>query len=233
MGAAESGAKKRVESVDRALSILEVFDDSSPRLSLAEIARRTGLYPSTTLRLAGSLEHWGYLRRDNNGSYRLGPTLLRLGAIYRDSFDLSEVIRPALRTLSDTSGETAAFYVREEDSRICLYRHHPHHSLRHHVDEGKRLPIDRGAGGHVLAAFTGGQEQVHIDTRRDGFRVSYGERAAESCAISVPVWGVAEEFIGALAVVGPRTRLTEQRVPELIELLREAAGSIRTELQGR
>lgn len=233
MATAESGAKKRVESVERALSILEVFDQRSPKLSLAEIAKRTGLYPSTALRLAGSLEHWGYLRRDDAGGYRLGPTLWRLGSIYQDSFDFSEVVRPVLKTISEMSGETGVFYIKEDQDRICLFRHNSHHSLRHHVDEGSRLPIDRGAGGHVLAAYTGDNEQVHAETRSDGFRVSFGERAADSCAVAVPVWGQTDNLVGALALVGPRTRLTPDQIPYLVDMLRQAANRIQAHLRGK
>lgn len=225
--------RKKVDAVERALSILDVFDERSSRLSLTEIARRTGLYPSTTLRLAGSLEYWGYLRRDPDGNFRLGPTVLRLGTLYQDSFDLGELIRPVLRNLSEESGETAAFYVREGDDRVCLYRHHSRHPLRHHIEEGVRLPLDRGAGGHVLAAYTGGDSEVHRQVRADGYRASFGERDPETAAVSVPVFGSAGAFLGALTLVGTRTRITEEAVPALVGLLKEAAAQLQEELDGR
>jgi DNA-binding IclR family transcriptional regulator len=225
--------RKKVDAVERALSILDVFDERSPRMTLTEIANRTGLYPSTILRLAGSLEYWGYLRRDPDNNFRLGPTVLRLGSLYRDSFDLGEVVRPALRRLSEESGETAAFYVREGDDRVCLYRHHSHHPLRHHIEEGVRLPLDRGAGGHVLSAFTGGEDEAHRRVRADGFRVSFGEREPETAAVSVPAFGPGGAFLGALTLVGTRTRITEEQVPGLVKLLQEEAAELQRELDGR
>lgn len=224
--------RKKVDAVERALSILDVFDERSARLTLTEIAKRTDLYPSTILRLAGSLEHWGYLRRDSDGCFRLGPSVLRLGALYQESFDLGEVVRPVLRDLSDDSGETAAFYVREGDDRVCLYRHHSRHQLRHHIEEGVRLPLDRGAGGHVLAAFTGGDEEAHQRVRADGFRVSFGERDPEAVAVSVPVFGQGGAFLGALTLVGTRARVTEDQVPPLVQLLQSSANRLRGELDG-
>lgn len=225
--------RKKVDAVERALSILDAFEAGDGRLALSEIARRTGLYPSTILRLAGSLEHWGYLRRDADGQFRLGPTLLRLGGLYRDSFDLGDIIRPVLKRLGEQSGETAAFYVREGDERVCLYRFHSRHQLRHHIEEGVRLPLDKGAGAHVLAAFTDGTDPVHEQVRADGYRASFGERDPETAAVAVPVNGQGGEFVGALTLVGTRTRVTGDSVPEMVELLKTAAATIHDELDGR
>lgn len=222
--------KHRVASVERALSILEVFNQERPSLLLGEIAALTGLYPSTVSRISSSLVHWGYLRRGSTGEYHLGPATLRLGAVYQESFNLGDVVRPVLAELSLSSGESAAFYTRQGNERVCLYRHHSHHSMRHHLLEGARLPLDLGASGHVLSAYTGENQAVHIATRRDGFRVSRGERTVESYAVAVPVWDRANQFIGAIAIVGPSTRVTEGAIPGLIELLQNSAETIRKQV---
>ncbi|RTL67516.1 MAG: IclR family transcriptional regulator, partial [Hyphomicrobiales bacterium] len=70
----EAVETQRVESVERALTILDAFGDGTPRLALGELAARTGLYRSTILRLAASLERFGYLNRDEDGAFRLGPS---------------------------------------------------------------------------------------------------------------------------------------------------------------
>jgi DNA-binding IclR family transcriptional regulator len=196
----------RVEAVERALSILDAFGDGTPRLTLAEIAARTGYYPSTILRLAASLGRFGYLHRAADGLFRLGPTPLRLGLLYRDAFDLADHVRPALARLVDRTGETAAFYVREGDQRVCLYRHHSPRLIRHHVEEGSALPLDRGAAGRVLTAYTGKTDPLHDELRSRGWYLSLGERDPEVAAIAAPVFGRGRAFLGALGVVGPRSR---------------------------
>ena len=123
-------------------------------MTLAEIASATGFYKSTILRLAGSLERLGYLIRDESGIFRLGPAVARLGSIYRAGFNLDEAIRPELRRLVTATGETASFYIREGELRVCLFRYNSPHSARHHLDEGTALPMTAGASAHVLAAFT-------------------------------------------------------------------------------
>jgi DNA-binding IclR family transcriptional regulator len=111
----------KVEAVERALAVLEAFHTERP-MTLGEIAAATGFYKSTILRLAASLERFGYLVREKSGAFRLGPALWRLGSIYRGGFDLGEAIRPELRRLAETTGETASFYIREGRSRVCLFR---------------------------------------------------------------------------------------------------------------
>jgi DNA-binding IclR family transcriptional regulator len=193
-------SEQRVEAVERALSILEAFGERADRLTLARLAEETGLYKSTILRLAASLERYGYLNRSEEGLFRLGPSLWRLGSIYRRGFDLGEQIRPELRRLVEATGETASFYVRERNERVCLYRENSSHAIRHHLDEGSRLPLDRGAAGHVLKAFGGGNDEFGRATRRAGFYVSVGERNPDVSAVAAPVFGPSKELRGALAV---------------------------------
>ena len=129
---ASSGSKR-----SSALSVLEDFGDGMPRLTPAEIAEWTGLYPSAVLRLAASLDRFGYLHRGADGLFRFGPTPLRLGLLCRNVFDLADHLRPALSRPVERAGETAAFYVREGDRCVCLYRHHSPRATRRHVEEGR------------------------------------------------------------------------------------------------
>ena len=77
-----------VAAVERALKILLVFQRGEGSVPLAEVARRTGFYKSTILRLAKTLCEYGVLIRLSDGTYRLGSTLLHLGSLYKDSFHL-------------------------------------------------------------------------------------------------------------------------------------------------
>lgn len=214
-----------VEAVDRALALLEAFADGSPRLSLAEVARRTGLWPSTLLRLAASLTRGGMLVRGTDGLFRLGPTTLRLGLLYRAGFNLAEPLRPALAQLSECTAETAAFFVREGDSRLCLFRHESDRPVRHAMREGDLLPLDRGAAGHVLMAFTGPSTDHLAALRAAGLALSLGERDSEAAAMAAPVFG-AGGFVGALSVSGPIGRFGPAQRPPLEAALREAAAAL-------
>ena len=223
-------AQDRVEAVERALSILEAFGETRAELTLTEIAEETGLYKSTILRLAASLGRYGYLVRDDKGLFRLGPSLWRLGSSYRRNFDLDEFIRPVLRELVNETGETASFSVRDGDERVCLYRENSRSPIRHHLDEGARLPLDRGAAGRVLLAYAGlnGSENPII---RDGFAISVGERSPDVAAVAVPVLHADGEIRGALAISGLASRFDAAARETALPLLQEAAQSVMDRLQ--
>lgn len=222
-------AEQRVESVERALSILECFREGAAELTLAALARETGLYKSTILRLLSSLERFGYVSRTPAGSYRLGASVWRLGAVYRSGYDLGEHIRPELRRLVDATGESASFYVREGSSRVCLYRLNSPKPVRHHIEEGTRLPLEGGASALVILAWSG---EGHEDVRDRGYARSLGVRDRDAAAIAVPVFDLSGLFHGALSVSGLITRLDDGAVERALAALQEGADRLRQVLPG-
>jgi DNA-binding IclR family transcriptional regulator len=148
-------AKGGVIAVSRALQILEAFRLGERQLSLVELSRRTGLHSSTALRLARTLEHAGYMVQRDEGPWRLGPAAGWLGARYQAGFDIHNVVEPTLRSLSQSTRESASFYVREGNERACIARVEGPQSVRHHVRIGMRLPLILGAPGdkHFKSPF--------------------------------------------------------------------------------
>lgn len=222
MGANQVG----VDAVERGLAILSAFQEGAQGLSLAELSRRTGLYKSTILRIAASLEAKRFLARGTDGVFRLGPELWRLGSLYRRSFDLGEYVRPVLRSLVADTQETASFYVRDGDQRICLYRLNSPRAARHHLDEGVRLPLDQGAAGRVLSAY--GRAAQPRSSRAEqlraaGFAVSRGERDPEVGAVAVPVVDSAGSLRGALSVSTLLTRLNDEAEAVMLRALASGA----------
>ena len=217
----------KVEAVERALAVLDAFHADRAEMTLGDIAAATGFYKSTILRLAGSLERLGYLNRAESGVFRLGPAVWRLGSIYRAGFDLGEAIRPELRRLVEATGETASFYVREDQSRVCLFRHNSPHAARHHLDEGSELPLTAGASAHVLVAFSDGKGAKAKAVRERGYDISLGERDPQVAAVAVPVFDLAGKFRGALAVSGLIGRLTEKARRAAVMELSQAADRLR------
>jgi DNA-binding IclR family transcriptional regulator len=215
--------KDGAESVERALRILREFAEDRPQMTLTEIAQRTGYYKSTVLRLTASLRACGFLERGDDRLYRLGPELWRLGSIYRRRLDLGDHVRPALRRLVDATQESASFYVRDGDERICLYRQNSPRAVRHHLEEGERLPLDRGAAGRVLRAYTAPRWSPGIEIRQRGYCISLGERDPDIGAAAVPVIDGAGRMRGALSVSGLLTRFGEKAQTEAVAALRSEA----------
>jgi DNA-binding IclR family transcriptional regulator len=195
-------AQDRVEAVEKALTLLNCFNEGERILTLADFAKKTGLYKSTILRLLKSLERFGYISRNEQGSYNLGSTLWRLGSMYRKDFDFGETIRPVLRHVRDLTGETASFYVKDGHSRVCLYRVNSTKALRHHLDEGTQLPLDRGAAGKLLLAYTDENYEMGQEIRNQGYTISRGERDPDIAALAVPIMEKNREIRGVLSVSG-------------------------------
>jgi DNA-binding IclR family transcriptional regulator len=196
-----------VAAVERALAILDAFTERDRALTLAELARRTGYYKSTLLRLAASLEKRGYLTRLEDRGWRLGPAASRLGAVYPFAYNLGEVVEPVLQSLAAQTGETASFNVRDGEVRVCLYRFESAQRLRDHVRPGEVLPLDRGAGGTVLLAYSGASGPDYERVRKRGVYTASGERDPQLGGIAAPVFGPHGMLAGALIISFPLSRL--------------------------
>jgi len=232
---AEGGVKDGgVAAVDRALSILAAFEDGNRQLELAELARRTGLYKSTLLRLAVSLERGGMLRRGADGAFRLGPALYRLGTLYRDSFDLRDLAVPVMQRLADRTGESVSFYVREGDKRICLLRvHATQHRLLHYLRPGTEFPATTGAAGKVLTAWSEPYSEGAEARREQVLMLSLeGRTIADSNAMSVPVFDADASLVGAMSLAGPALRFGEAERPALASALLDAGAELTRLLGG-
>lgn len=196
-----------VSAVERALSLLDAFNELDYALTLADLARRTGLYKSTILRLAESLQRMGYLKRLADGSFQLGAAPLRLGAIYQRQCRTSEHVPEVLREVVEATYECASFYIRDGEHAVCLHRVDSARMIRDAIREGDRLPIDKGAAPQVLLAFGEKKTGKKYDrVRAEMFCASFGEYDAEIAALSVPVLSVNRQLVGALTISGPRYR---------------------------
>ena len=197
-----------VAVLDRAFAILGAFSPTDDRLTLTELSKRTGLYKSTVLRLLVALEHGGFIRKLEDGMYAVGPQPMRLAAIYQRSFRVDSVIEPLLAELSAALNETSSFYVRVGERRLVVSRVEPARAVRVSIRVGEDFDIQQGAAGKVLLAFTESEQRPDMTVVRERlWATSHGERDAESCAASVPVFGALGELKGALTVSGPLARL--------------------------
>jgi DNA-binding IclR family transcriptional regulator len=217
-----------VAAVDRALLLLSAFGPGDGELTLAELSARAQLVKSTALRLLASLAHAGFVRRSEAGLYSPGPEIARLAALAAPSPSLEAVVAPALAKLVATTKETAAFHVRRDDRRVCLYRVDSPQVLRDHGRVGDVFPLDRGAGGRVLLAFSGTKGAVYERIRRDGYAALVGDRVPDLAGISAPVFGPGGELVGAVTLSPPAHRYRKSFVAPV----REAAAAITAGLRG-
>lgn len=228
--AAQGSSKDGVIAVARAFAILDAFHAGESALTLGELARRTGLHKTTVLRIARTMAATRYLVQLENGSWRLGPGAGWLGARYQTVFGQTASIEPVLRDLSRVTGESAAFYVREGSSRICVVRVDGPQTIRHHVRVGEILPVNRGAIGRVLLAFSGESGELYDRIRRSGYHETRGERDPQVASVAFPVFGLNHSLIGCIAVSGPIDRFTRKACAKHVLALRKAASKLSYEI---
>ncbi|MGE4337589.1 MAG: IclR family transcriptional regulator [Pigmentiphaga sp.] len=217
-----------VAALERGLNVLLAFRNSDGDLSLAELAERTGMYKSTILRLCESLERLDFLRRPEKGRYQLGPAVYELGVIYSRSFRLEPYVMPVLRELVLTSGESASFYVRDGQYRVCLHRVDSARAVRDaHVRVGDRFPLTgKSATTLLLRAFSGEPGEELDRVRTDRYAASFGVNNPDTAAAACPVFGVAKQFLGVLSISGPRVRFTDEAVVGMRERLAAATAAL-------
>lgn len=234
--------ENRVAAVERALAILNTFSEEKPSQSLNDIAVATGLYKSTILRIIGSLEANGFLNHQDDGRYSLSFSLWRLGNVCRQTYNHEKLIRAVLAKLSETTRQTAIFYVKSGQQRICLFRESVQQEMTHHLMEGTALTLEKGASGHVLVAYHHAPENTsetkpmsqledkYKQIRQAGWCTSQGERNPDVGSIAVPVLGDDGRLHGALNLSGPVSQFEEKKAMGWLADLQQAAQKIAQQL---
>ena len=212
---------KRYNAIQKCLQILSIFTLDKAQFSIKEICEQLNFNLSTTYRILTTLEEYGYVSRLKNKDYVVGTQALYLSAIYTQSNHL-EQIRPIVDRIRDMSGETASFFVEEEDKRICLYRAHSRDEIRHNIEQGSRLKLNQGASGRIILAYgkrKNDKQGFYKDIRDKGYYLSINEHNAALFALAVPVVSNSDKFVGAIVVSGPISRFNDKQKITLLNLL--------------
>jgi len=212
---------KSYNAIQKCLQILSIFSLDKAQFSIKEICEQLNFNLSTTYRILQTLEEYGYVSRLKNKEYVVGTQALYLSAIYTQSNHL-EQIRPIVDRIRDMSGETASFFVEEEDKRICLYRAHSRDEIRHNIEQGSRLELNQGASGRIILAYgkrKNDKKGFYKDIRDKGYYLSINEHNAALFALAVPVVSNSDKFVGAIVVSGPISRFDDKQKITLLNLL--------------
>jgi IclR family KDG regulon transcriptional repressor len=223
-----------VQSVERALRIMECFTLEKPQLSLGELAAQTNLSKSTIYRLLATLAISGYIKQDKlTQKYSLGFKLFNLGAVVAGNMSLRDTALPFMKRLCDELSETIDLNIIEADQRVCIEMVESTEQIRNIVKVGQRNALWTGASGKVLLAnlveterkrilddakrsnqlpFEEGILEKELETiRQQGYVLTVDDRLKGSFAIASPIFNDAEKLIGGLTAAGPIHRLSEER----------------------
>ena len=148
-GPREAGAAG-VQSVDRALTILEVLARHG-EAGVTEVAAELGVHKSTAFRLVATLEaHRLVEQSGDRGKYRLGVGVLRLAGATAARLDVVQEARPVCRQLAAATGETVNITVLSESSALYLDQVAGSSALQPHNWVGQHIPLHATSNGKVL-----------------------------------------------------------------------------------
>jgi IclR family acetate operon transcriptional repressor len=146
-----------VQSVHRALLLLELLAEAGSPLPISELADRSDLSLGTAHRLLGTLAARGYVRQDSNRRYVLGTALLPLGDAATRL--LSSRALPFMTELAQACGETVNLAVLEDDHVVYVAQAPGRHRMRMFTQVGRRVLPHSTAVGKVLLAW---HEEEHL-----------------------------------------------------------------------
>jgi IclR family transcriptional regulator, acetate operon repressor len=236
-----------VQSVDRALALLEALAAAEQPIGVGALAERTGLPQGTAHRLLQGLQARGYVRHDASRKYSVGSAALVLGDAAQRS--LARSARPYLAELVDASGETANLAVLDGDDVVYVAQVPSPHTLRMFAEVGRHVPPHSTAVGKVLLAAlprnralsilrrTGlprrtpstitslddfGRELDRVSER--GWAADEEEQEAGVRCVAVPVGGDhSGPVVAAVSLSGPAERFGGGRDPRLVETMQRVS----------
>ncbi len=245
-----AGAPAAVQSVDRALLVLEIIA-ALGQAGVTEIAVELGVHKSTVSRLVAVLESRDYVEQiSERGKYRLGPAIARLAHAAGGHVDLVRMSQDVCDALSLEVGETANVAVLDHDRIVNIVEAIGPAEITLRTWVGQSCPACATSSGKVLLAGLEPADvrvrltpswQAFTDTtvttiaelnaqlaavRERGWASVTEELEVGLNAVAAPVYDVHSQVVAALSVSGPSYRLSVDRFEEVAKLTVGAADAI-------
>jgi DNA-binding IclR family transcriptional regulator len=240
-----------IKSVLRALSLLTAFSMQETELSVSELAQRRGMHKSTVSRLLATLETQGFVRQDPKTSrYSLGFRLLELASIAVSGFDVRQIARPMLESISRECEETASLAIFDGRDAVTIDMVIIPRSIQYVGWVGRRAPPHCTSLGKVLLAWQPAlaveqflraplarfTERTVTDPallaaqlesiRSDGYAVADGEFEDGVVGVAAPVFGRAGAVLAAAGISAPAFRTPPERTDAFVPVVIAAAKEI-------
>ncbi|MGC9447976.1 IclR family transcriptional regulator [Cereibacter johrii] len=244
---------------EKMLRILDCFTLKGGQLSVSEIAELTGMARSTAHRWVAILRDAGLLDQDyNRDAYRLGLRLIHLGNVALNSMDVSREARPVVEALGRAGGEMVRLYIFDGNQMIFVTRASGGRAGRFNATTvTETSPCYCSSVGKAVLAFQPDDVVERIiaqglhpytkntltdpdalredlrRTRERGYSINNGEMDPGERCIGAPVRNPSGRIIAGLSLSSTPRRLTDERIPELAELVMRHAELLSIQLGHR
>ena len=237
----ESKSPKSIQSVARAIGILQYIADNENVASLTAISKGLDLSKSTVHGLIATLEQQGYVyQNQTTGLYKLGLKLFELGQVVYKDMDLRTIAKPYLYDLVRSFEETVHIAVLSDGEIVYIEKVDSPHSYRIHTTVGSKNPAHCTSVGKALLAGLSEKQLEQILSksglrrftdktiteqsdlkkeleliRRCGYATDDEEIEVGLRCVAAPIKNHQGEFTAAISVAGPTIRMTDERMAEI------------------
>jgi IclR family KDG regulon transcriptional repressor len=227
-----------VQSVDRALLIIDYLKENANGLGITELANRLDLAKSTVHRLLTSLRNKGYVTQDlATEKYQLGLKFVELGSLVTQSLEIRKIAAPFMRQLVEETGETAHLVTLEEGEIIYIEKIESPHTMRMYSLIGKRAPVHCTGAGKAVLAYVDEKKTAQIIKqkglkkftentivtwkglmteleviRERGYSIDNEEHETGIRCAAAAIFNHHGEVVGGLSIAGPITRMTPEKM---------------------
>jgi IclR family acetate operon transcriptional repressor len=257
--AGKSETRETVQSLSRALGLLNALAAQDGGLALSEVARTVGLAVSTTHRLLSTLQQEGFVRFDEErGVWTVGVQAFIVGSAFLRARELTAVAKPVMRRLMERSGETVNLAVEDRGEAIYVAQVECRKMMRAIARPGGRAMMHASGVGKALLAAMGTEEAERVaamhglpaetsktirsvdglraeleQVRRRGYAVDDEENAVGLRCVAAAIYDEYAQPVAALSLSGPTARIGDALVAPLGTAVREAADEITSALGGK
>lgn len=248
--------KELINSIDRALDILLLFQDKGKEMGITEIGNALGIYKSTVYRTLVTLENKGFVQQNQeNGKYWLGMRLYSLGMLLRDKLTIKNLVHPYAKALSEMFKEVVHLSILDKNAQeypkhIIIDKFESQQVLSLTPPIGSSASCHSSAVGKALLAFSkksyldkfiGNTLPIFTDktivnwpellaelekTRENGYATDDEELELGLSCIAAPILNRDGEAIAALSISGPKARLRSEMFNEIVEKVTMTTGHI-------
>lgn len=247
---------QRLQSLVRGLTVLALFSDNQPCMSIANAAEVSGLSRATVRRIMLTLEEMGFVRRSSKREFCVTRRVLNLASVFISPFDYWQSVEPKLEDLVSKIDESCSISILDDLEIVYVARVTARRILGLRVEVGSRLPVLPTSMGRVLLsdvpttvlkrALTASKiEKFTENTLTDpselrheiekalehGFAVVDGELEEGLISMAVPIKDSQGRVIAALGTSSHTGRMScKDFVKSSLEPMKEAAKQIGLEL---
>ena len=250
MGNTHLAEASSVQSVDRALAILEILAQRGES-GVTEIATDLGVHKSTASRLMSALLNRGLVDQvSDRGRYRLGLGLVRLAGSVTSSLDAVSGSRAVTRALASEVGETVNIAVLSDNQVLYVDQVAGPSMVSMRSWLGQSVPTHCTATGKVLTAWLDQPERIAArptswkklapntitsgealekeleQVRKQGFAIANQEMEADFIAIAAPIRDEHDEVTAALVISGPASRIKSEDFESLGHIVKLSASKL-------